>query len=89
LTISDGLGDHFDRSRRTLLDADAAALAVVQVERVTVGFIDLEDRVVGAHPVAGVTAKAVAAGETPARLEQRVSLIESLRDLVASRPIWR
>src|SRR3954469_16761855 len=81
------LGNHCDRARRTLLDAQAAALAVVQVDRVLVGRAgaELDHRVVRADAVAVVAGEAVAARHAAARLEERVGRVEATDDLVEGR----
>src|SRR5688500_15227779 len=84
---SDRLGFHPDRSARALGHAHAAALAVVEVDRVAVhvggsGLAQLQHGVVGADAVAVVAGEAVAAREAAAGLEQGVRLVEALHHLV-------
>src|SRR5271166_4252207 len=83
---SDSLRDHLYRAARALRDVDAAAPAVVQIEGVAVALVDLQHRVVGAYAVAVIAAEAVAAARAPARLEQRVGLLQTLGYLVEARP---
>ena len=74
---SDLLGDHRDGTGRALLDADAAALAVVEVDDVLTGRADLEDRVVRAEGVAVVAGEAAAAGQAAPGLEQRGARVQA------------
>ena len=74
---SDRLRHHLDRAARTLGHADAAALAVVEVELEALARAQLDHRVVGTHAVAVVALEAVAARQAAPRLEQRVGLVEA------------
>ena len=71
------LRNHLDRAARALGHADAAALAVVEIELEPLARPQLDHRVVGAHAVAVVALEAVAARQAAARLEQRVGLVEA------------
>src|SRR5215468_5410288 len=81
----DLLWHHLDRAARALGDAEAAALAVVVVELEPLAGSELDDRVVRADAVAVIALEAVAAGQAPARLEERVRLVEGALDLVERR----
>src|SRR4051794_6716543 len=84
--MSDPFGFHRDRAAWALRGAQAAALAVVEVDRVVVGpGTDLDDRVVGADAVAVVAGQAVAAGQTATGLEERRRLVQAADDLLERR----
>ena len=68
------LRNHLDRAARAFGHADAAALAVVEIELEPLARPQLDHRVVGAHAVTVVALEAVAAGQAAARFEQRVGL---------------
>ena len=74
---SNRLGDRLDRAARAFLGADAAALAIIEVELETHARPELDHGIVGTDAVAIVALEAVAAGQAPPRLEQRVGLIEA------------
>src|SRR5215813_10976064 len=88
-SLLDRLGYHGDGAARALGGAHAAALAEVVVELEAVARPELDHRVVGAHAVAIVAFEAVAAGETAARLVERVGLVERLDHLLEGRAAAR
>ena len=75
------------RSRRLgTPDADPAALAVVEVDRVQLARLaQLQHRVVRTHPVAVVAGETGAARHAAARLEQRIGLVQATDDLLEGR----
>ena len=79
------LGLHLDGATGAFVHAQAAALAVVQVDLVRGILSDLDHRVVRADPIAVVTAEAVAARQAPARLEERVVGRQPVLDLLERR----
>src|SRR5918995_6590482 len=85
--MSDLLRVHLDGAARALLRAEAAALAVVQVDRVRVraGGIELDDGVVGADAEAVVAGEAAAARQAATRFEQRGRGVEPADHLVERR----
>src|SRR6516165_9975446 len=82
---SDCLRHHHDRAAWALLGAQPATLAEIIIELESVAGPELDHGIVGADPVAVVALEAVAAGEAPARLIERVGFIESLRDFLEGR----
>src|SRR5712692_3028173 len=75
--ISNRLRDHPDRAARALCRAHPAALAVIVFERESLFGTELQNRVVGADAVAVIALEAIAAGEAPARFEERIGLIQT------------
>ena len=65
------LGHHFDGAAGAFGGANAAALAVIEVDLEPLARTELDHRVVGADAVAIVAFKAIAAAEAAARLEKR------------------
>src|SRR5262249_3967098 len=76
---------HHDRAARALLGAEPAPFAEIVVELESVAGPEFDHGIVGTNSVAVVALEAVAAGEAPARLIERVRLIESLRDFLEGR----
>src|SRR6266496_1963416 len=78
----DGFGNHCNRAAGAFRHAQSAALAVVIVEGEALARTELDHRIVGAHAIAVVAFEAIAAGETTARLEERIGFMEASHDLV-------
>src|SRR5690606_26937518 len=76
------LRNHRDGARRALRRADAAALAVVEVDREPLARPQLHDRAVGAHRIAVVALEAVAAGQAAARRRQRRGFVQPTHHFV-------
>src|ERR1700690_2706271 len=76
---------HLDGTARAFLGADTAALAVIEVELETHAGPELDHGIVGTDAVAIVAFEAVAAGQAPPRLIERIALVETLDHLLEGR----
>src|SRR6516164_10767694 len=83
---SDCLRRHHDRAAGTFLSAESTTLAEIVVKLESVAGPELDHGIVGTNAVAVVALEAVATGEAPSRLIERVGFIESLRDFLEGRP---
>src|SRR5450631_3574224 len=78
---SAGFGHHLDRTAWTFGYADAATLAIVEIEFEPLARSQFDHRVVGAHAVAVVAFEAIAARHAAARFEQRAGFGQAAHDL--------
>src|SRR5215467_10873026 len=74
------LGDHVDGSAGTLLGAEPAALAEVEIDAEPLAGAELDHGVVRADAEAVVALEAVAARQAAPGLEQRIVLVEPTVD---------
>src|SRR5450756_1452400 len=83
--VSHRFRNHLDGAAGAFLGADAAALAIVQVELETHARPELDHGIVGTYAVAVVALEAVAAGQATPRLKERIALVEALHHLLEGR----
>ena len=83
--ISNCFRDHLDGAAGAFLSADAATLAIIQVELETHAGPELDHGIVGTDAVAIIALETVSAGQAAARLIERIALVEALDHFLEGR----